>query len=309
VNDTLPVEVQGIEKSFGPVHALRGIGFSVMPGEVFGLVGPDGAGKTTCMRILSSVMRPDRGRASILGLDTVSDPSRVKERIGYMSQRFGLYQDLTVDENVSFYADLYGVSTRHEGERIARLLDMSGMEPFRKRRAGRLSGGMKQKLGLICALVHTPSVLLLDEPTNGVDPVSRRGFWMILHELVEGGLTVLVSTSYLDEAERCDRVAFLHQGRIHALGEPGGLRLLVQGGMLEVVTSSPREAASILGERLPGARVVLLGDRVHISADSGPPPEVSAVTAALEGRIAFESVSPCEPGLEDVFVSLTEGTP
>jgi ABC-2 type transport system ATP-binding protein len=309
VKETLPVEVEGLEKSFGQVQALRGIGFSVMPGEVFGLVGPDGAGKTTCMRILAAVMRPDRGSARIMGTDTVSDPSGVKGCIGYMSQRFGLYQDLTVDENISFYADLYGVPARSMQERLGRLLEMSGMEPFRKRRAGRLSGGMKQKLGLICALVHTPGVLLLDEPTNGVDPVSRRGFWMILHELVEGGLTVVVSTSYLDEAERCDRVAFLHQGGIPALGEPGELRRHVQGGMIEVVTSSPREAASLLAAGFPGSRVVLLGDRVHLSVDSGTPPDTAAVSAVLAGRIALESIGPCEPGLEDVFVSLTEATP
>jgi len=214
---TVPaVEAEDLGRRFGDVEALSGATFSVECGSIFGIVGPDGSGKTTCLRMLSTVLTPSSGRARILGFDTVESPWQVKDRTGYMSQQFGLYDDLTVEENLSFFAGIYGVTRAALRERAGRLLEFSGMGPFIRRRAGRLSGGMKQKLALMCALVHTPEVLLLDEPTNGVDPVSRRDFWAILHDLVRGGMTVVVSTSYLDEAERCGRVILLHHGRVAA---------------------------------------------------------------------------------------------
>ncbi|MFA4987265.1 MAG: ABC transporter ATP-binding protein, partial [Candidatus Brocadiia bacterium] len=204
----MPVlSADGLAKSFGLVKALNGVSFAVEKGEIFGLVGPDGSGKTTTMRILASILDPDAGSAEVMGFSTVRAPEMVKEHIGYMSQRFGLYTDLTVMENIDFYADLYGVPKKSRGQKIDRLLAFSNLAPFRKRLAGRLSGGMKQKLGLACALVHTPDVLLLDEPTNGVDPVSRRDFWRILYSLLQEGVSIFVSTAYLDEAERCSRVA------------------------------------------------------------------------------------------------------
>ena len=207
---TIPaIAADGLSKTFGSLTAVDQLSLTVFPGEIFGLVGPDGAGKSTSLRMLATIMDPDSGTARIAGFDTSSEATAVKDHLAYMSQKFGLYQDLTVGENIVFYADLYGMSRKGRQSRIKELLDFSNMGPFIHRRAGNLSGGMKQKLQLICALIHTPKVLLLDEPTNGVDPVSRRDFWRILHRLRQQEVGVLITTAYLDEAERCDR------GRTH----------------------------------------------------------------------------------------------
>ena len=203
------VAAEGLTKRFAELAAVDGLSFTVNRGEIFGLVGPDGAGKTTTMRMLAGVMQPDGGGIVIDGVDVVADPESGKQHLSYMPQRFGLYEDLTVDENIRFYADLFEVPDAVREERASRLLAASGMSQFRGRRAGQLSGGMKQKLGLTCALVHTPQILLLDEPTTGVDPVSRRDFWRILYGLREEGVTILITTAYLDEAERCNRLALL----------------------------------------------------------------------------------------------------
>jgi ABC-2 type transport system ATP-binding protein len=218
------VTVDGLSKRFAGTTAIDRLRFTVGTGEVFGLVGPDGAGKTTAMRMLAGVMTPDAGSATVAGYDVVGDPEGVKNHISYMPQGFGLYEDLTVDENIRFYADVFGVGDAEREERAGRLLAASGMTGFRDRLAGQLSGGMKKKLGLTCALIHTPRVLLLDEPTTGVDPVSRRDFWRILYDLVSEGVTVVVSTAYLDEAERCHRLALLHQGRLLLCDTPARLK-------------------------------------------------------------------------------------
>lgn len=223
---TAHVVVDGLTRRFGDVAAVGGVTFAVAPGELFGIVGPDGAGKTTLLRMLAGVLRPTAGDATIAGVSVVRDPERVKHDLAYMSQRFGLYTDLTVEENLRFYADLYQVPRRERPARFEELYAFSGLGPFRQRLAGALSGGMKQKLGLSAALVHRPPLLLLDEPTFGVDPLSRRDLWLIVHEMVGAGTTVLVSTAYLDEAERCDRVLLLHEGRTLGLDRPGEL----QGG-------------------------------------------------------------------------------
>ena len=193
---------------------MSGVSLICAPGEVFGFVGPDGAGKTTIMRLLAAVMTPDEGSIAIEGLDAIADPESVRSRVSYMPQRFGLYEDLTVDENIEFFAELFGISPRDREERAAKLLAASGMTPFRKRRAGQLSGGMKQKLGLTCSLIHTPRVLLLDEPTAGVDPVSRRDFRRSSLAFRSEGVAIVVATSYLDEAERCTRLGLLREGRM-----------------------------------------------------------------------------------------------
>ena len=217
---TAAIQASNLTKNFGSLTAVDGLSFDVHPGEIFGLVGPDGAGKTTTLRMLASIMDPTSGTATIAGFDVTSEAASVKDHLAYMSQKFGLYQDLTVIENIEFYADLYGVPRKGREKRINELLDFSHMRPFRKRRGGNLSGGMKQKLQLICALIHTPKVLLLDEPTNGVDPVSRRDFWRILYKLLKEKVSILVTTAYLDEAERCDRVALMDHGKIIAIGSP-----------------------------------------------------------------------------------------
>lgn len=213
-----------LTRRFGELEAVRELDFEVGRGELFGIVGPDGAGKTTLLRMLAGVLRPSSGDATIDGVSVARDPERVKHRLAYMSQRFGLYTDLTVLENIMFYADLYLVPRAERRERLEVLWNFSGLGPFQNRLAGALSGGMKQKLGLCCALIHRPALLLLDEPTFGVDPISRRDLWLIVHDLVHSGTTVIASTAYLDEAERCDRVLLLHQGRVLGLDVPAALQ-------------------------------------------------------------------------------------
>ena len=227
--DNSTVVIRDLVKDFPGVRAIDHLNFDAAPGEIFGIVGPDGAGKTTIMRILAGVLPPDAGTATVARCDVVADPEGVKHLISYMPQRFGLYEDLTVDENIRFYADLFGVRRRDREARAAELLRACGMPEFRARPAGKLSGGMKQKLGLVCALIHTPRVLLLDEPTNGVDPVSRREFWAMLYSLAGQGVTVINSTAYLDEAERCHRIALLHQGRLLFCDAPAHLKSQTPG--------------------------------------------------------------------------------
>ncbi|RMH20118.1 MAG: ABC transporter ATP-binding protein, partial [Gemmatimonadetes bacterium] len=224
----------GLSRSFGPVRAVADLDLEVHEGELFGLVGPDGAGKTTTLRMLAGVLPPSEGDALVFGRSVARDPEAVKPDLAYMSQRFGLYQDLTVAENLAFYADLFGVRGDERRRRLERLYRFSGLGPFRDRLAGALSGGMKQKLGLSCALVHAPRLLLLDEPTFGVDPISRRDLWLIVHEMVAEGVTAVVATAYMDEAERFDRVAFLAGGRIRALDAPAKLRAALADGLAVV---------------------------------------------------------------------------
>ncbi len=218
------IAVSELTKRFGGLTAVDRLTFDVHAGEIFGLVGPDGGGKTTTLRILAGVMSADGGSAAIAGHDVVRAPESAKRDLSYMSQRFGLYDDLTVDENIRFYADLFGLSRRERVERAAALLAGAGLDGVGNRLAGQLSGGMKQKLGLVCALMHTPRVLLLDEPTNGVDPVSRRDFWRLLYELLSQGVAILIATSYLDEAERCHRVGLLHRGQMLFCDRPDVLK-------------------------------------------------------------------------------------
>ena len=222
------IEARGLRRRFGAVTAVDGLDLQVASGEVFGLVGPDGAGKTTTLRMLCGLLDPTEGQVLVAGYDPVRDPDAVKDRLGYMAQRFGLYVDLSVEENLLFYAELFGVEPGERDRRMAELLSITRLEPFRERRAGQLSGGMKQKLALACTLLHRPQILLLDEPTNGVDPVSRRDFWVILDRMVSQGMTLLVTTSYLDEAERCHRVGLMHHGRLLACDRPEAVRRMVQ---------------------------------------------------------------------------------
>jgi ABC-2 type transport system ATP-binding protein len=304
------IRTEGLSRAFGDVVAVAGLDLDVAPGEIFGLVGPDGAGKTTTMRMLTGVLTPTAGRAVVDGLDVAREPERLKEHIGYMSQRFGLYPDLTVMENILFYADIYGVPTRGRAARIEQLLGFSHLTPFKERLAGNLSGGMKQKLGLACALIHTPRVLFLDEPTNGVDPVSRRDFWRILYQLVREGVTLFVSTAYLDEAERCNRLALLHEGRLLALGTPAEVKRLMPGTLLEVRTAAPRRTASLLRTQFPDAAVGLFGDRVHVAVrDTEPEAAEQRIREAVTSA-GFEvhTIRPIPPSLEDVFVAVVGRT-
>ena len=270
--------------------------------ELFGLVGPDGAGKTTTMRMLAGVMKPTSGDATVGGVSVVENPEGVKGRIAYMSQRFGLYADLTVRENIDFYADLYRVPTAHRPARLKRLYEFSNLGPFEHRRAGQLSGGMKQKLSLCCALIHQPEILLLDEPTFGVDPISRRDLWFILHEMVHEGVTMLVTTAYLDEAERCDHVALIDHGRIIALDQPDALQRSLTGDMMAVRTDNLRAALDVLEHSAGVRRAALFGDTIHLLLESKARdwPVVQAKLAAAEVEVT--EAHDVAASLEDVFI-------
>ena len=298
------IRTDNLTKKFGDLTAVDGLSLSVAEGELFGLVGSDGAGKTTTMRLLTAIMEPTSGDCRVMGLHTLRDAEAVKGEIGYMSQRFGLYPDLTVQENIDFYADIFGLPRRGRGHRIDELLAFSNLLPFRKRRAGNLSGGMKQKLGLACALVHTPKVLFLDEPTNGVDPASRRDFWRILYRLLKESVTIFVSTAYLDEADRCNRVGLIHQGKLLACDTPAALKGLMRGTIIEVRTGEPRRAARLLRERMPDADVGLFGDKVHVVTGDpeGAGREIETVCAREDLPLMGKRI--IEPSLEDVLVSV-----
>ncbi|MCH7987214.1 MAG: ABC transporter ATP-binding protein, partial [Acidobacteria bacterium] len=301
------IAVSELTKRFPGVLAVDRLSFSAAPGEIFGLVGPDGAGKTTTLRMLAGVLPPDRGSARVAGCDVVDDPEGVKNHISYMPQRFGLYDDLTVEENIRFYADLFGVTRRHREQRAARLLAASGMSEFRHRLAGKLSGGMKQKLGLTCALIHTPQVILLDEPTLGVDPISRRDFWRILYELLAEGVTILISTSYLDEAERCHRLALLHQGRLLFCDTPARLKTRLPGAVVAVRSPEARRLRDVLTGADGVTGLVLVGDGVHLMVDEAQRriPELEARLAA--SGLPFTKLAQITPTIEDLFVAAVEG--
>ncbi len=299
------VRVEGISRRFGPVQALEAVGFEVRRGEMFGLIGPDGAGKTTTLRTVLGLLRPDAGRVRTCGLDPLRDRRRLSQRVGYLSQRFSLYGDLTVDENVAFFAEIHDV-TGYAARRDA-LLEMVRMTPFRDRLADRLSGGMKQKLALVCTLVHTPQLLVLDEPTTGVDPVSRRDFWKLLTRLQREGLTILLTTPYLDEAERCSRVAFIDHGRVLTVDAPGALRAGEPGVMVDLVAEPRREALAAL-RAAPGiAEVEVFGERLHATLPGAGVDQAAAEAERLAERLRaaglrVQSARASLPSLEDVFI-------
>lgn len=298
------ITTRALSRSFGALQAVNGLDLSIESGEIFGLVGPDGAGKTTTLRLLAGIMRPTAGSASVVGYDVREQPEAIKHHIGYMAQQFSLYEDLTILENLRFFADIYHVSAAERRERIPRLLGFSRLERFTERRAGRLSGGMQKKLALACTLIHQPSVIYLDEPTTGVDPVSRREFWDILSDLHLEGITILVSTPYMDEAERCSRVGLMFQGRLIACDTPAAIQNRVQGEMLEIRPDRLNGSTPAL-ESLPGVQEVqTYGDMLHIFVDSAEQ-RVDAVrqTLAQHGQdILWMRVTP--PRMEEAFIHL-----
>jgi len=301
----IAIKTSNLTKSFGDNVAVNALNLEVRKGELYGLVGPDGAGKTTTMRLLTAIMDPSSGDAWVAGHSIISEGEPLKEKIGYMSQRFGLYEDLTVMENILFSADLYEVPQRERPKRIERLLGFSNLTPFKYRLAGQLSGGMKQKLGLACALIHTPEVLFLDEPTNGVDPVSRRDFWRILYDLLKEGVTILVSTAYLDEAERCTRIAMIHKGAVLIEGEPKTVRNSLNVPMLEVWSDNARQAVEVVKKQSGIRTVSLYGDRLHITIERNVTAAEIADKLKRTG-IQVKDLREIVPSLEDVFISMVE---
>jgi ABC-2 type transport system ATP-binding protein len=301
------IRFDGVTRRYGAVTAIAQLSFEVRTGQMFGLIGPDGAGKTTTIRLTGGLLRPDQGRISVFGRDPVAEHRAITGDVGYLSQRFSLYGDLTIDENIAFFAEIHGV--KRFAPARDRLLDMTQLTPFRARRADRLSGGMKQKLALACTLVHEPRILLLDEPTTGVDPVSRREFWKLLSEFLSRGLTIVMATPYLDEAERCERVALLHEGRLLALDEPSRLQAVMAGQLLEVVTETARPPVEIIA-RVPGVENVQpFGDRAHVRIAAGAQATVTRdIEAALRaGGVGAVSIRPIAASLEDVFIELITG--
>ena len=286
--------------------AVDGLNLEVAPGEAFALVGPDGAGKTTTMRMLCGIMDPDGGRAQVLGFDTVKESERLKESIGYMPQRFGLYDDLTVAENIRFYADIYGVSKTEREARLPELLAFSNLTPFQDRLAANLSGGMRQKLGLTCALIHTPRLLFLDEPTFGVDPVSRREFWSILYQLLRGGMSIFLSTAYMDEAERAHRIGLMHRGRLLIADTLEAIKARFQGELLEVHAPDLHAAKRALADNPLAHQVLARGDRLLVTVDSAAAALQPFAEAIKETGLSEVRIAPVEPGLEDLFVQRVE---
>ncbi len=297
------IDVRGLTMVFAQQTAVESLTLQVREGEVFGLVGPDGAGKSTVMRLLAGLMAPTSGEAWVDGCHTVQETDALRRHISYMPQRFGLYQDLTVMENIAFYADLFEVSKHDRQARIPELLSFSGMTPFAGRQARNLSGGMKQKLALACALIHTPRVLLLDEPTNGVDPLSRRDFWRILYKLLAQKVTIFVSTAYLDEAERCDRIGLMHKGRLILTGTPDEVKRNLRGVLIEVRCREPRRLLPLLAKQLTPVSAGLFGTKIHLLLTGGPEQAIGQVQRALAELDGLAEANLIAPSLEDVFIS------
>jgi len=302
------LQAHGLHKRFGTVKALEGLSFEVQRGELYGLVGADGAGKTTAIRALAGLLTLDGGEARVLGRDPVREGARVRESLGLMPQQFSLYRDLSVGENLRFFARLYLLPRATFERRMARLMEVTRLGRFLDRRADALSGGMYKKLALACALLHQPAVLILDEPTNGVDPVSRRELWALLYEFVQEGMTVLVSTPYMDEAERCGRVGFLQDGMVIACGPPAQLKDDLGVAVLDLHCADPRRAERAL-RRLPGFEsTALFGERIHVTLPRDGLDADAVVARVRAAGIAVDEWRMAAPSLEDVFLAYTRPT-
>ena len=299
---TPAVLMSNVVKRYGTTEALAGLTLDVQHGEMFGLIGADGAGKTTAIRVMCGLLHADAGQVRVLGRDPVREHRDVTDKAGYLSQRFSLYGDLSIDENIAFFAEIHGM--RDYQRRRDQLLDMTQLTPFRSRLADRLSGGMKQKLALACTLVHEPELILLDEPTTGVDPVSRREFWKLLSEFLAHGITIVMSTPYLDEAERCSRVALLHEGRILAIDEPSRLRALMPGKLVEIMAPGATTFVEMIRKISGVADAQVFGERLHVTlADTGEDAVARFAEALRATRLRDASIRPVAPSLEDVFIA------
>ncbi len=302
----LAIQTTHLTKSFGPLMAVRDLNLEVKSGEIFGLVGPDASGKTTTLRMLCGILSPDGGEAIVAGHNIRKEAEALKNKVGYLPQRFGLYGDLTVLENIHFYADLYQVPKKERAKRIERLLQFANLAPFGKRKAQNLSGGMKQKLGLICALIHTPEILFLDEPTTGVDPLSRRDFWIILYDLLKEGVTILFSTSYLDEAERCNRVGMIYQGELLLTDTPSSIKTQIRGSILELRMEDYQRGMKLLEDVEALRSVVLSGDKIHVVVDDPEEGEKVIREVLRRERLDLLGLEKVRPSLEDAFVSIVQ---
>jgi len=298
------IETHNLTKKFNEVTAISSLTISVKKGEIFALVGPDGAGKTTTMRILTAIMDPTEGNAKVAGFDIKTEGERLREHIAYMSQRFGLYEDLTVEENMLFYADLYDISKKERTALMEKLLSFSQMTTFKKRLAGNLSGGMKQKLGLACALIHKPEVLFLDEPTNGVDPISRREFWGILYELLRERVTIFISTAYLDEAERASRVGLIHKGKILLCDTPEGIQKQFPYILMALKSSDNRKTRDLLNKESLVISCKVFGEYLHVLLEKDFSQWDILLNIIRQGGFEIYEHRMIKPSLEDCFINL-----
>jgi ABC-2 type transport system ATP-binding protein len=306
VPDTSIIRADKLTRTFRKTTALHELDLCIECGEIFGLVGPDGAGKTTALRLMAAVMRPSRGHVRINDLDSVEQAEAIRAHVGYRPQRFSLYADLNVLENLNFFADIFGVNGSQRQPRIERLLAFAHLEHFTARRAGQLSGGMQKKLALACTLIHQPDVLLLDEPTTGVDPVSRREFWDILTDLHISGTTIVVSTPYMDEAERCKRVGLLFRGELIECGTPAAIKAIVKGQMIEIKPEPIKLARQVLAGRPEVAEVQIYGDLLHVFVDDANRRLPELRTALLEAGVQVGSLRAIQPRMEEAFISLIQ---
>lgn len=297
------ININSLIKSYGEIKAVRGVSFKVKKGEMFGLVGPDGAGKTTTIRILCGLLSPDSGEITMFDDDLKTHRRKIQKNIGYLSQKFSLYGDLTVDENIEFFADIHGVNNYET--RRDELLEFTRLTPFRERLVDNLSGGMKQKLALACSLIHRPKIIFLDEPTTGVDPVSRRDFWKILSNLIKEGITIFMSTPYLDEAERCNRVALMNKGEIISLDEPKKIRDSIHKEIIEIVSSEARKAYKLIQQNMNN-EVQLFGDRINVVVDSYEIEFAKIEELLKQNDVPVESSRSIPPSLENVFIHLVK---
>lgn len=293
------IKIENLKKSYGDIVAVNGVSYSVEKGEMFGLVGPDGSGKTTTIRMLVGLINPDGGRAIVLGYNISTQKNLLKNEIGYLSQKFSLYGDLTIDENIEFFADIHGV--RNFYDRRNELLDFTRLTPFRDRLADKLSGGMKQKLALACTLIHKPKIIFLDEPTTGVDPVSRRDFWKILSNLLKDGITIFMSTPYLDEAERCNTIALMDKGEIIGFDTPQKVKNSMKAEVLEIVCTPTRLAYNII-KSVPGFEVQMFGDRLNVVVEDAKKEYEKIKKLFLENSITEIDKRIIPPSLENVFI-------
>ena len=306
-NNPPAVTVRNLEKRFGPFLAVNRISFSVPRGEIFGFLGPNGAGKSTTIRMLCGLIAPSGGSGTVAGLDIGSEAEKIKTQIGYMSQKFSLYEDLTVEENLNFYSGIYAIPEQRRRERKEWVIGMAGLQEHRGMRTALLSGGWKQRLALGCAILHEPPILFLDEPTSGVDPISRRRFWDLIYELAAKGVTIFVTTHYMDEAEYCDRIGLIYRGELIALGTPEELKTgFMEEDVLELQCSRPQEAMKII-ETLPGVQeVALFGKGLHVVVREAGPAQASIGQALPAQGFTLRHMGKIAPSLEDVFVSLIE---
>jgi ABC-2 type transport system ATP-binding protein len=306
-SDKRVIVTENLTKSFKETVAVDGLDLAVERGEIFGLVGPDGAGKTTTIRMLTAIMLPTSGQATVLGHDTVTQPEAIKTDIGYMAQRFNLYRDLTVWENLNFFADVFEVTGTERRERISQLLEFARLTEFKDRRSEHLSGGMQKKLALACTLVHQPQILFLDEPTTGVDPVSRREFWEILTDLHLQGITIFVSTPYMDEAERCSRVGLMYRGRLIVCDTPEHIRAMLEGELIEVRTPNLKRAREAVTHLAGVLEVQTYGDLLHVFVDDAGRRTPQIADALAEAGIAVQGIRTTRPRMEEAFISLIRG--